>query len=81
MRATTLLRRRRRELLRIVSRWTGEYQYAINDVYCEMLDGCERHDLRVPEDEPEERMVLEIAAMLTVQTMQHLQMGGRRIRL
>ncbi|MFG0282803.1 MAG: putative zinc-binding metallopeptidase [Phycisphaerales bacterium JB039] len=81
MRATTLLRRRRRELLRIVSRWTGEYQYAINDVYTEMLDGCERHDLRVPQEQPEERMVLEIAAMLTVQTMQHLQMGGRRIRL
>ena len=81
MRATTLLRRRRRELLRIVSRWTGEYQYAINDVYSEMLHGCERHDLRVPDDVTEERMALEVAAMLTVQTMQHLQMGGRRIRL
>ncbi len=80
-RATTLLRRRRRDLLRIVSRWTGEYQYAINDVYDQMLEQCDRLDLRVPADAPPERLALEIASMLTVQTMHHLHMGGRRIRL
>jgi len=82
--AGALLRRRRRELLRIVSRWTGEYQYAINEVYDEMIDVCERHDLRVPAGPGGTggpSLDLEIASMLTVQTMQHLQMGGRRIRL
>src|SRR5690606_5492097 len=80
-RAGVLLRRRRRELLRIVSRWTGEYQYAINEVYDEMIEVCERNDLRVPPGVDQAQLDLEIAAMLTVQTMQHLQMGGRRIRL
>jgi hypothetical protein len=83
-RAGALLRRRRRELLRIVSRWTGEYQYAINEVYDEMIDVCERHDLRVPaglRGTGGPGLDLEIASMLTVQTMQRLQMGGRRIRL
>jgi hypothetical protein len=79
--ASALLRRRRRELLRIVSRWTGEYQYAINEVYDEMIEVCERNDLRVPAGAGPASLDLEIAAMLTVQTMQHLQMGGRRIRL
>jgi hypothetical protein len=78
-RAATFLRRVGPQLRRLVSRWTGEYQYTIDQALEEMIDRCEELKLRM--DRPEEQAYLEAAIMLTVQTMNSLHSGRHRLAL
>jgi len=77
--AAAFLRRVRPELRRVVARWTGEYQYTIDQVLSEMIDRCRELNLRLEQPESEARR--EALAMLTVQTMNYLHNGHHRIAL
>ena len=79
--AATYLRRTRPQMLRVVSRWTGQYQYTIDQVYRDMIDSCEELGLRVPRDANLAGLSRELAVLLTVQTMSHLHTGGHRLTL
>ncbi len=65
--AAAYLRRIAPELRDIVARWTGEYSYTVNLVIKDMIRRSRELDLRVCR--PESELKIEMAAMLTMQTM------------
>jgi len=77
--ASRYIRRNKSEIMDIVSRWTSEYNYRINDVLQEMIDRCDALDLRVARDDV--AMKPEIAACLTALVMNKLHTGGFRVSL
>lgn len=77
--AVQFLRRNRKEIRRLVARWTGEYQYRIDQVLREMTQRCRELKLRVAHGEDQTRM--EAAILLTVQTMNYLHSGYHQIAL
>jgi len=77
--AATFLRRIRPELRRTIARWTGEYQYTINQVLEEMIERCRALGLRL--DRPDEQARRDILVMLAVQTMNYLHGGHHRVAL
>jgi len=83
--AASYLRRAKRDVLPVVSRWTGEYQYTIGTFYQEMVERCALHGLRVSavqlEPDSEERLRRELSVMLTVMVMNGLRDGGHRVAL
>ncbi len=77
--AAAFLGKIRPELRRAVSRWTGEYQYTIDQVLGEMAERCRELNLRLHRSmEDVERDAL---IMLTVQTMNYLHDGHHRVAL
>lgn len=76
--AAGLLRKVRPEIRRRVARWTGEYQYTIDQVLLDMIDRCQELELRTDTDE--EAFKQDALVLLVVQTMNHLQ-GGRHRRV
>ena len=77
--AARFLRRVRNDLRRMVARWTGEYQYTIDQVLKEMITRCDALQLRL--DRSPERTKLELSVLLTVQTMNYLHSGRHRVAL
>lgn len=75
--ATAFLRKNRAELRRQVARWTGEYQYTIDQVLAEMIARAEELDLRHAREDAEARQ--DAMIMLTVQTMNYLHGGHHRL--
>jgi hypothetical protein len=75
--AAGFLGRIRKLVRRRVSKWTGVYQYTIDQVLGDMIDRCRELRLRValPEDQAE----MEFSIALTVQTMNYLHSGRHRI--
>jgi hypothetical protein len=69
----------RRQVRRVVSDWTGIYQYTIDRVLEDMITRCQQMKLRlaVPEDQARQ----EFMVLLTVQTMNYLHSGGHRLLL
>jgi hypothetical protein len=65
--AAAYLRRIAPEMREIVARWTGEYNYTVGLVLKDMIIRCRELDLRVCR--PESELKLELAVMLTMQTM------------
>lgn len=78
-RAAKFLRRFGPELRRMVARWTGEYQYRIDQVLRDMIDRC--RELKLVVDKPEHDTILQAAVLLTVQTMNYLHSGRHRLVL
>ena len=77
--AAAFLRRIRVKLRRVVSHWTGQYQYVINQVLSEMVDRCRELNLRLTTSARQaERDAL---VMVTVQTMNYLHGGHHRVAL
>ena len=74
--ASSFLRRHRQEIRRLVSRWTGEYQYTLDVVLEEMMGRCS--DLRLRVAGPERELVMNFSVLLTVKTMHFLYSQGRR---
>jgi hypothetical protein len=62
-----------------VQRWTGEYQYLIDQVLVAMLERCRELDLRLVGSEEEAK--LEFTTLLTAQTMTRLHHGRHRVPL
>ena len=77
--AATFLRKIRPELRRLVAHWTGEYQYTIDQVLGEMIEGCRKLKLRV--DRPDDAVRRDMLVMLTVQTMNYLHAGHHKVAL
>jgi len=75
--AAAFLRRIRSGVRQLVSRWTGEYQYTLDQVLKEMIGRCGELGLRVTG--PEKQLKMDFAILLTVQTMNHLHSGRHRI--
>jgi hypothetical protein len=66
-RASSFLRRHRSEVRRLVSRWTGQYQFTLEQVLSDMIGRCRELRLRVAG--PERRLLMDFAVLLTVKTM------------
>jgi hypothetical protein len=77
--AAQFIARTRRQIRRVVSSWTGIYQYTIDQVLEDMIARSRELKLRlaVPEDQARQ----DLTVLLTVQTMNHLQSGGHRLFL
>jgi hypothetical protein len=79
MKAARFIARVRREVRRLVARWTGEYQYTIDQVLEDMIGRANELNLRLTS--AEEHTKLDFAIMLTVQTMNYLHSGRHRVAL
>ena len=77
--AASFLREIKPELRRMVSRWTGEYQYTIEQVLDDIIDRCRELGLRLVRSP--RRTTLDAVVMLTVQTMNYLHDGHHRVAL
>jgi len=77
--ASTFLRRVRPELRRVVSEWTGEYQYTVDQALNEMIGRCKELGLQV--DRSEREVKRDAVVLLTVQTMNYLHGGHHRLAL
>ena len=77
--AEQFINRIRRSVRRVVSGWTGIYQYTIDQVLEDMIERCRELKLRlaVPEDQARQ----EFTGLLTVQAMNYLHSGGHRLFL
>ena len=65
--ASSFLRRSRTEIRRLVSRWTGEYEFTLEQVLKDMIGRC--RELRLRAVGPERRLRTEFAVLLTVKTL------------
>ena len=79
MKASRFLNRIRKDVRRMVSSWTGEYQYTIDQVLEDVIERCDEMNLRLKS--PEEKVKLDFLVMLTVQTMNYLASGRHRMAL
>ena len=77
--AAAFLGRVRRDVRGLVRRWTGVYQYAIDQVYGELLERARELQLRLAV--PEDHARTEFALLLTVQTLKALYEGRLRLAL
>jgi hypothetical protein len=69
-RASSFVRRNRTAIRRMVSRWTGEYEFTLDQVLDEMIRRC--RELRLRARGPERRLRTDFALLLAVKTMQVL---------
>lgn len=79
MKAATFLGRIRRDVRRKVANWTGAYQYTIDQVLEGMIERCRERNLRLAA--PEDQTRIDFIALLTVQTMNCMHSGRRRLAL
>ncbi len=77
--AASFLGRNRKEVRRKVARWTGEYQYTIDQVLQDMIDRSRELNLRLANNEDQTK--LDFTVLLTVQTMNYLHSGRHRLAL
>lgn len=74
--AATFLRRHRSEIRSLVAKWTGEYQYTLDQVLGNIIGRC--GDLRLRVVGGERQVVTDFSVLLTVKTMHFLYEQGRR---
>jgi len=79
MTAAQFLTKLRKPVRKLVSNWTGIYQYTIDQVFEDMIERCQNLNLRLAVSEEQARA--EFAVLLTVQAMNYLQSGGHRVAL
>ncbi|MCA8961270.1 MAG: hypothetical protein KDC38_12185, partial [Planctomycetes bacterium] len=68
--ASTFLRRNRKQIRELISRWTGEYQYTLDEVLREMMGRCRELKLRAVGDSRD--LLLDFSIMLAVHTAHHV---------
>ena len=79
LKAARFIARERKDVRRMISRWTGEYQYTIDQVLESMIKRSNEMNLRLKRDE--ESTKSDFLVMLTVQTMNYLHSGRHRVAL
>jgi hypothetical protein len=79
IKAARFIARVRKDVRRMVSGWTGEYQYTIDQVLESMIKRSNEMNLRLKKDE--ESTKSDFLVMLTVQTMNYLHSGRHRVAL
>ena len=77
--AASFLRRVRPSIRRMVSQWTGHYEYSLDQVLKDIIGRCRELKLRVAGSE--EQLKIDAAIMLTVNTMNFLYSGRRWLDL
>ena len=77
--ASAFLRRNRRKLRKQVARWTGEYEFTLDQVFTHMQGRCRELGLRVHENE--EKTLVDFAILLTMRTTQSLHTHRERVTL
>ena len=77
--AATFVRRIRRDVRRRVARWTGAYQYTIDQVLADIIARCGALDLRLVA--PEEQTKMDFTVLLAVHTMNYLHSGRHLVAL
>jgi hypothetical protein len=77
--AAAFIRRNRSEVRRMVSRWTGEYQYTLDLVLKEMIGRCRELGLRAAGSA--DQLKTDFAILLTIQTMNYLHSGRHRLAM
>jgi hypothetical protein len=77
--AAQFLTRIRKPVRKLVSDWTGMYQYTIDQVFMDMIERCRQLNLRLAVSEDQAR--IEFTVLLTVQAMNYLHDGGHRVAL
>jgi hypothetical protein len=75
--AASFLSRMRTDLRRRTRRWTGAYQYTIDQVLKDIIKRCRDLDLRLTLSEEETR--LEVTGLITAQTMNYLYSGRHQV--
>ena len=79
IKAARFIARVRKDVRRMVSEWTGEYQYTIDQVIESMIQRSNQLNLRLMRSE--ESTKSDFLVMLTVQTMNYLHSGRHRVAL
>jgi hypothetical protein len=79
MKAARFIARVRKDVRRMISAWTGEYQYTIDQVLESMITRSKEMNLRLKRSE--ESTKSDFLVMLTVQTMNYLHSGRHRVAL
>ena len=79
MTAVRFLTKIRKPVRRLVAGWTGVYQYTIDQVFEDLIVHCRPLNLRLAV--PEEQAKHEFTVFLTVQAMNYVHTGGRRVAL
>lgn len=79
MTAVRFLMKIRKPVRRLVAGWTGVYQYTIDQVFEDLIAHCRPLNLRLAV--PEEQAKQEFTVFLTVQAMNYVYTGGRRVAL
>jgi len=77
--AAKFLRQVRPKVRRLVSKWTGAYEYTIDQVLIDMVDRCTELKLRLAV--PPRQAQVEALVLVTVQTMNYLHEGHHRVAL
>ena len=72
--AASFIRKHRREIREQVARWTGEYQFTLDQVLREIIGRCRELKLRAPGSP--RRLKLDFAILLTVHTVHYPYRGG-----
>ncbi len=75
--AAQFIRENRHEIRAQVSRWTGQYQYTVNELLDEIIDSCSKRKLRLTRSERQTK--LDFIGMLTAQTVTYMMNGQNRI--
>lgn len=74
--AAAFLRRNRARIRRSISKWTGEYQLALDALFDEMIGRC--RELRLRAVDVERRLLMDFTVLLTAKTMHYLYSRERR---
>ena len=74
--AASFLRKHRSDIRRLVSRWTGEYQFSLDQVLTDMIGRC--RELRLRTVGNERQLLTDFMVLLTARTMSFLVGQGRR---
>lgn len=75
--AAAFLRRNRRKLRQQVAKWTGEYEFTLDQVFTHMMGRCKELKLRVSESE--DQLLLDFAILLTMRTTQSVHTHRERV--
>lgn len=77
MKATTFIRKIKKDVRKSVSPWTGAYQYTINQIIQEVIERCDHLNLKLRF--PFEQSKNQFIAMLSVVTIEYIHIGGHKI--
>ncbi|MGH7231784.1 MAG: putative zinc-binding metallopeptidase, partial [Nitrospiraceae bacterium] len=79
MTAARFLMKIRKPVRRLVAGWTGIYQYTVDQVFEDVIARCRQLNLRLAVTEEQAKQ--EFTVFLTVQAMNYVYSGGRRVAL
>lgn len=77
--AVFFIRSHRKDICRQVARWTGLYQYTVNQILEEIIEYCHTRKLYITKSPAKTR--LDFISMLTAQSMNYLLSGQHRIAM